>query len=76
MRTQMEVNFWGVINVTRVALESMRKTGGGLIQQITSIGGQRGVPMFSIYCASKVHYDHACLGGNGTAEDESANTLV
>lgn len=26
---------------------------GGKIQQITSIGGQRGVPTFSIYCASK-----------------------
>ena len=62
MRTQMEVNFWGVINVTRVALDSMRKTGGGLIQQITSIGGQRGVPMFSIYCASKVRYFLASLG--------------
>jgi short-subunit dehydrogenase len=26
---------------------------GGLIQQVTSIGGQRSVPMFIIYCASK-----------------------
>lgn len=26
---------------------------GGVIQQVTSIGGQRGVPTFSIYCASK-----------------------
>ena len=26
---------------------------GGVIQQITSIGGQRGVPFFSLYCASK-----------------------
>jgi len=55
IRTQMEVNFFGLINVTRVALETMRsqKPCGGLIQQITSIGGQRGVPGFSIYCASK-----------------------
>jgi len=56
IRTQMEVNFFGLINVTRVALETMRekqKPSGGLIQQITSIGGQRGVPGFSIYCASK-----------------------
>jgi len=55
IRQQMEVNFFGLINVTRVALETMReqKPSGGLIQQITSIGGQRGVPTFSIYCASK-----------------------
>ena len=55
IRTQMEVNFFGLINVTRAALEAMReqKPSGGLIQQVTSIGGQRGVPTFSIYCASK-----------------------
>lgn len=49
-----EVNFFGLMDVTRKAMETMRdlKT-GGLIQQVTSIGGQRGVPTFSIYCASK-----------------------
>ena len=26
---------------------------GGVIQQVTSIGGQKGVPTLSIYCASK-----------------------
>lgn len=52
----MEVNYFGLINVTRKALETMRdvnKPAGGKIQQITSIGGQRGVPTFSIYCSSK-----------------------
>jgi NAD(P)-dependent dehydrogenase (short-subunit alcohol dehydrogenase family) len=55
IRTQMEVNFFGLIDVTRKAMETMRtqKPSGGLIQQVTSIGGQRGVPTFSIYCASK-----------------------
>lgn len=54
-RTQMEVNFFGLIAVTRKAMDVMReqKPSGGLIQQVTSIGGQRGVPLFSIYCASK-----------------------
>ena len=43
IRTQMEVNFFGLINVTRKAMEVMRdlKT-GGRIQQVTSIGGQIG----------------------------------
>ncbi|CAJ2511358.1 Uu.00g069830.m01.CDS01 [Anthostomella pinea] len=55
IRTQIEVNFFGLLDVTRKALETMRdqKPSGGVIQQITSIGGQRGVPLFSIYCASK-----------------------
>lgn len=46
IRTQMEVNFFGLIDVTRRAMEIMRdeqKPAGGLIQQVTSIGGQRGV---------------------------------
>ena len=44
MRKQMEVNFWGLTAVTRKAMEVMRaqKPSGGLIQQVTSIGGQRG----------------------------------
>lgn len=44
IRQQMEINFFGLINVTRKAMETMRglKT-GGLIQQVTSIGGQIGM---------------------------------
>lgn len=56
IRTQMEINFFGLIKVTKKALEVMRehnKPAGGRILQVTSIGGQRGVPTFSIYCASK-----------------------
>ncbi|KAL8712837.1 MAG: hypothetical protein Q9220_003045 [cf. Caloplaca sp. 1 TL-2023] len=55
IRTQMEVNFFGLISVTKKAMEVMReqRPSGGLIQQVTSIAGQRGVPQFSLYCASK-----------------------
>lgn len=43
MRKQMDINFFGLIDVTRKAIETMRdlKT-GGVIQQVTSIGGQIG----------------------------------
>lgn len=52
---QMNVNFFGCVNVTRKAMQVMReqKPAGGLIQQISSMAGQRGMPTFSIYCASK-----------------------
>jgi short-subunit dehydrogenase len=48
IRNQMEVNFFGLIAVTKKAMEVMReqKPCGGLIQQVTSIGGQTGVPTF------------------------------
>lgn len=47
----METNFFGLIDVTRTGLEHMRdqQPSGGVIQQITSIGGQRGVAFFSLY---------------------------
>lgn len=56
IRQQMEINFFGLLDVTRKAMQVMRDRqtpSGGLIQQVTSIGGQRGVPLFSVYCASK-----------------------
>jgi NAD(P)-dependent dehydrogenase (short-subunit alcohol dehydrogenase family) len=56
IREQFEINFFGLLDVTREALETMRDRQtppGGLIQQVTSIGGQRGVPLFSAYCATK-----------------------
>ena len=44
IRTQMEVNFFGLLQVTRKAMEVMRgqEPRGGLVLQVTSIGGQRG----------------------------------
>ncbi|KAL8280452.1 hypothetical protein RQP46_007100 [Phenoliferia psychrophenolica] len=46
MRQQMDV--------TRKAMEIMRgQKSGGVIQQVTSIGGQLGLPVLSIYSASK-----------------------
>ncbi|KAI1733480.1 hypothetical protein F4680DRAFT_463803 [Xylaria scruposa] len=56
IQSVMEINFMGVIRVTRAALHIMRNVNnppGGLIQQITSIAGQCGMPAVSAYCASK-----------------------
>ena len=56
IRKQMEVNFFGPVDVTRKALEIMRERNdprGGRILQISSMAGQSGMPTFSVYCASK-----------------------
>ena len=53
---EMDVNFFGVVRVTRAAIRVMREVNapaGGLIVQITSICGQLGMPLLSSYCASK-----------------------
>ncbi|KAF2456035.1 hypothetical protein BDY21DRAFT_364788 [Lineolata rhizophorae] len=54
IRQQMEVNFFGLVDVTRKAIQIMReqKT-GGVIQQVSSFGGRIGVPTGSMYNASK-----------------------
>ena len=44
IKKQMDVNFFGLLAITRRAMKVMReqKPCGGLIQQVTSIGGQIG----------------------------------
>lgn len=51
----MEVNFFGVAWVTKAAMQQMRTQSppGGLIQQVSSTGGQIGYATFTTYCASK-----------------------
>ena len=52
-RAQVETNLFGVVNVTRAALPTMRRQRSGHIIQISSIGGRRGTPGLSAYQAAK-----------------------
>ncbi|GGV10142.1 short-chain dehydrogenase/reductase [Streptomyces filipinensis] len=52
VRTVMEVNFFGVLNVSKAALPHLRATGGRLIT-VTSVGGVIGQPFNEAYCAAK-----------------------
>jgi dehydrogenase/reductase SDR family protein 7B len=53
MRTIMETDFWGHINLTRLVLPLMVKTGGGSIVVMSSMTGLFGFPERSMYCAAK-----------------------
>ena len=53
IRKQMEVNFFGALNVTRAVLPHFRKSKQGTIVQISSVAGQTGTPGLSAYNASK-----------------------
>ena len=53
LRDQMEVNFFGAVEMTRAALPLMRTQESGHIMNISSIGGLAAVGGFSLYCASK-----------------------
>ncbi|MFB8382317.1 SDR family NAD(P)-dependent oxidoreductase [Streptomyces rubiginosohelvolus] len=52
VRAVMEVNFFGVLHVTRAALPLLRASKGRLVT-VTSVGGVVGQPFNEAYCASK-----------------------
>ena len=49
----MDVNFMGVLRLTKVVLPHMRENGSGHFINISSVGGLVGQPFNEIYCASK-----------------------
>lgn len=53
VRSQLETNLYGPIEVTRAILPYMRKQRSGRIMQISSIGGRIGTAGVSIYQAAK-----------------------
>lgn len=52
-RRQIEIDFFGVVNVTRAALPVMRAQRDGHVIQISSIGGRRGSPGLAAYQSAK-----------------------
>lgn len=52
VRSAMEVNFFGVVEVTRAALPHLRASGGRVVT-VTSVGGVVGQPFNEAYCAAK-----------------------
>ncbi|MER7585307.1 SDR family oxidoreductase [Kitasatospora sp. NPDC097691] len=52
VRAVMEVNFFGVLHVTKAALPLLR-AGGGRVLTVTSVGGVIGQPFNEAYCAAK-----------------------
>lgn len=53
IRQQFEVNFFGVLELTREVLPTMREQKSGHILNLTSIGGLASVGGFALYCATK-----------------------
>lgn len=53
IRQQYEVNVFGLLNVTRAALPVFREQREGLIINLSSMAGQKGMPGMGIYCSTK-----------------------
>lgn len=91
LRKIMEVNFFAATELTRHAIPMLRQGVQGVIVNIASILGRRGIPFHSEYCASKfalagwseaLRAEVAPLGLNvllvnpGTTETEFKNKLI
>jgi NAD(P)-dependent dehydrogenase (short-subunit alcohol dehydrogenase family) len=53
LRTLMDVMFFGAVAVTKAVVPHLRRQGSGTIVQMSSMGGQLGMPGFGAYCAAK-----------------------
>lgn len=53
IQKQFDTNVFGLMNVTRAVLPQMRSQRSGLIINVSSIGGQIALPLYSLYHASK-----------------------
>jgi short-subunit dehydrogenase len=53
IRLQIDTNFTGIVNLTNTVLPVMRNQGGGMIINISSIGGLMGLPFQAFYSAGK-----------------------
>jgi NAD(P)-dependent dehydrogenase (short-subunit alcohol dehydrogenase family) len=53
IKAQFETNFFGAVRVMQAVIPLMRKQGGGIIVNITSLGGRISFPLNSPYHATK-----------------------
>ncbi|KAH8669025.1 hypothetical protein BX600DRAFT_539104 [Xylariales sp. PMI_506] len=53
IRYQFDVNFFGLVNLTKAVIPQMRKQGSGVIIQMSSVGGFCAIEGSPVYLASK-----------------------
>lgn len=53
IQRNFDVNLFGVMNVMRAVLPGFRQQGGGMILNVSSVGGLIGLPGISVYLATK-----------------------
>lgn len=72
IRRQLDINVYGVIVGTQLAIERMRPRAGGHIVNVASSAGKAGVPGIATYSATK----HAVVGLSEAVRAELRDTAV
>ena len=62
VRHMMEVNFFAPVELTRALLPQMRRQGGGVIVNVSSIAGKVPLPWLTLYSASKAALNYLSDG--------------
>lgn len=73
-RNEMEINYFGLLDVTRAFARTLASNGGGAIVNISSIAGQVNFPLLGSYSASKAAVHSLTQGVR--AELAAQGTLV
>jgi NAD(P)-dependent dehydrogenase (short-subunit alcohol dehydrogenase family) len=71
-RRTLEVNFLGVVNGCRAALETFRRSGRGTIVNVASLAGRIGAPYYTAYASAK----HAVIGFSQSLRMELEKTGI
>ncbi len=73
-RKVVEVNYFGMVGLVKALLQALRKSGDGLVMQVSSVQGSLSVPHRAAYSASK----HAMQAYSDSlrAEEAAARTGV
>lgn len=74
-RAQMEVNYFGLMNMTRAFAPVLKNNGGGVLVNISSIAGLVGIPAMGTYGATKAAIHSLTQSIRGELSDQSTRII-
>jgi len=76
VKQQMEVNFFGPVNLDRAVIPHMRKQKSGLLIHVSSLAGRLVFPYFGIYCASKFALEAVAESYRYELSDQGVDSII
>ena len=76
IKQQMEVNFFGPVNLDRTVIPHMRKQRSGLLIHVSSLAGRLVFPYLGIYCASKFALEAVAESYRYELSDQGIDSVI